>query len=161
MVTRSAISDHVNSMLQREIGNICPLCGTFEKTGNDFTNHHINHDPSVSEYWNLIKICENCHADLTKHKADGVRLRRIKLVKKKLFRDHFGPEAYKTLKLAYENKLVTATPINAIELVEDGYLIIHTKNVLTAGPATNISTFDTYSITDIGRDIVEKLSIVK
>lgn len=159
MTTRKPISDLVNSMLQVEVGNRCPLCGVFERTGKEFTDHHIDHDSSHSEYWNLIRICRNCHDDLTKYKTDGVRLKRVKLVKRKLFRDYFGPEAYKALLLAYEHKLVTATPINALELVRRGYLQMHAENVLTVGPATNISTFDTYRITPEGREIVEKLGL--
>ncbi len=137
------------------------MCGNFEKTGKEFTNHHINHDPSISDYWNLIRLCQSCHDDLTNHRNDGTRERRVKQVKQKLFRDYYGPEAFKALILAYENKKVTATPINALELVADEYqyLKIYKKNVLTVGPATDISTFDTYEITAAGKEIVEKLGL--
>jgi 5-methylcytosine-specific restriction endonuclease McrA len=66
---RKPISDLVRSQLQAEVVNRCPLCGIFEKTGQEFTNHHINHDPSQSEYWNLIRICQSCHDDLSDHKT--------------------------------------------------------------------------------------------
>ena len=161
MAKRTAVSDLIASKLVREVVNTCPLCGNFERTGHEFTNHHINHDPSISEYWNLIRICQPCHDDLTKHKNDGTRERRVRLVKRKLFREYFGPEACKALVLAAKNGQITATPINALELLEEGYLSIHTRNVLTVGPATNISTFDTYSITEPGSKIVEKLGLVQ
>ena len=146
-------------MLQSEVANCCPLCGNFEKTGQELTNHHINHDPSISEYWNLIRICQTCHDDLSDNRNDGVRERRVKLVKRKLFRDYFGPEAFKTLLLAYDNNEVTVTPINALELMAHDYLTISQKNVLTVGRATNISTFDTYRITNDGKVIVESLGL--
>lgn len=159
MPPRRTISDFINSQLSLEVSNRCPLCGIFERTGNDFTNHHINHDPSVSEYWNLIRLCQSCHNDLTENRNDGVRERRVKLVKRQLFRNYYGPEAYKTLQLAYENNLVTATPINALELVRRGFLRMSQQNILTVGPATNISTFDTYAVTTEGRNLVEKLGL--
>jgi hypothetical protein len=102
-----------------------------------------------------------CHDDLTEHRNDGTRERRVKLVKRKLFRDYYGPEAYKALLIAYDNKKVTATPINALELVEDKYLKMSKKNVMTIGGATNLSTFDTYEITPAGIEIVEKLGLQK
>ena len=39
------------------------------------------------------------------------------------------------------------------------YLKMYKKNVATFGPATTISTFDTYEITADGREIVEKLGL--
>ncbi len=156
---RAVIPDLISSMLQVEVGNRCPLCGVFERTGNEFTDHHINHDPSISEFWNLIQICQPCHDDLTKNKNDGTRLKRVRQIKLRLFRNYFGPEAYKALYLAYKNNLVTATPITALELVRRGYLKMYTENILTVGPATNVSTFDTYTITVPGKEIVEKLGI--
>jgi len=159
MSKRSPISDRTKSMLQKEVVNRCPLCGNFERTGEELTNHHINHDPSQSFYWNLIRICETCHDDLTEHRHDGKRERRVKLIKRSVFRNYYGPEAYKALILAYENTEVTATPITALELVDDGYLSMSYQNVLTVGPATNVSTFDTYKITTDGKDIVEKFGI--
>jgi len=157
--TRKPISDYIYSFLSREVSNICPLCGRFEKTNEEFTNHHINHDPSISEYWNLIRVCQNCHDDLNKHRADGIREKRVKLVKLRLFRDYFGAEAYKVLKIAVRDGHVTTTPITAWELRWCGYLEMEHENVLTVGPATDISTFDTYRITDQGRELVEKLGI--
>lgn len=158
-MTRTPISDRVNSMLQVEITNRCPLCGAFERTGSELTNHHINHDSSVSEFWNLIRICQKCHDDLTHNKTDGTRLKRVQLVKRRLFRDYFGAEAYRALELAYQHGKVTATPITALDLVRRGYLKMYAENILTVGPATNISTFDTYQITDEGKDVVMKLGI--
>jgi hypothetical protein len=80
-------------------------------------------------------------------------------VKRDLFRRFYGPEAYKALQLAFEHGQVTATPITALELFKRGYLSMSAQNVLTVGPATNISTFDTYQITPAGREIVEKLGL--
>jgi len=156
---RKPISDYVNSLLLKEVSNICPLCGRFERTNEEFTNHHINHDSSISEYWNLIRICRECHDDLTEFKTDGIREKRVKLVKLRLFRDYFGAEAYKTLKIAVRDDRVTATPINAWELEWCGYLKIERENILTIGPATNISTFNTYKITPLGHELVQKLGI--
>ncbi len=161
MTGRAPISDRTKSMLQREVVNSCPLCGNFERTGEEFTNHHINHDSSISDYWNLIRICQTCHDDLTANRNDGIRERKVKQVKRNLFRVYYGPEAYKTLIIAYENKKVTATPINALELIRDDYLKMHKKNVMTIGPATNISTFDTYEITANGKMIVEMLKMIR
>lgn len=47
---RATVPDLINSMLQVEIGNRCPLCGVFERAGKEFTNHHINNDSSISEF---------------------------------------------------------------------------------------------------------------
>lgn len=40
-----------------------------------------------------------------------------------------------------------------------GYLRMDSENIFTVGPATNVSTFDTYAITIPGKEIVEKLGI--
>ena len=156
---RTTISDMVHSLLKAEVTNICPLCGKFERTSQEFTAHHINHDSSVSEFWNLIRICRECHDDLTENKQDGVREKRVKEVKKQLFRTHFGPDACNALVLAAENDKVTCSPVTALMLVRRVYVKMFRENILTVGPATNVSTFDIYEITPAGQVVVERLRL--
>ncbi len=152
---RKPVPDSVESLLREEVSNRCPLCGDFEKTGEDLTNHHINHDSSLSEYWNLIRICTTCHKEHTKYKTDGVRERRVGLVKRKLFRDHFDPAAVSGMKVAYDKGSVTAMPLLVRELCERGFMVMQQENVFTVGPATNTSTLDVYALTLEGKLVFE------
>ncbi len=156
---RTTISDNVKSFLQEEVANCCPLCGKFERTGAEMTNHHINHDPSISEYWNLIRVCKRCHKDLTKYRNDGERECRVKRVKRHLFRNYFGPEACNAIVLAATKGKITCSPVTALMIARRGYLRMFEENVFTVGPATNITSLDTYEITNEGKDIVDKLRL--
>ena len=158
-MNRQPISDQTNSLLIEEVSNCCPLCGKFEKTGKDFTRHHINHDTSKSEYWNLIRICQDCHNDLSKNKTAGTRERRVKLVKRSLFRKYFGPLSVCVLKNAGSNKygLVTIMPVATRELCERGFLILNQANVYTVGPSTCGPTLSVYKITEEGKKILKEL----
>ena len=80
MSKRKVISDYIESLLKSEIVNRCPICGKLEGTLDNFTNHHINFNSSISEYWNLIRLCWECHEEINKYKEDGKRLRKIKLI---------------------------------------------------------------------------------
>ena len=157
---RSTISDHIESVLKAEIINRCPVCGKFEGTLDKFTNHHINHDPSISEYWNLIRICKKCHEDINKHKDDAKRDRKIKQIKKDLFRNLIGPASYEVLLLAYEYNKTSSLPCLASSLLKLGLVAIAQKNPYTVGTAKH-PTISIYKITKKGRKLVERLALQK
>lgn len=154
---RRAVSDRTRSLLKEEVSNVCPLCGRFERTGDEFTAHHINHDPGVSEYWNLVLLCSDCHDDLSKHRTDGTRGRRVRLVKRRLFRSYFGPTAVNAMRLAWENSVVVASPVDAVDLCVWGFMRIKRRNVMSVGPVTGVSTFDAYELTPEGRTVWERV----
>lgn len=156
-VRRQPVSDRVNSLLVEEVSNICPICGQFEKTGKKFTNHHINHDPGISEYWNLIKICQSCHNDFEKNKNDGGRDRRIHLVKRRLFRDYFGPIAVNAMKVAKQEGTVTAMPYTVHDLCQRNFMSSEQQNVFSVGPSTLSSAFDVFVLTNEGDDILREI----
>lgn len=161
-IVRKGISDDVNSMLQEEVVYVCPLrlsddCERFESLAKPFTNHHINGDSSVSEYWNLIKICEPCHKEIeTKHRNNDAIQRRIKLKKRNLALQYFSPIAINVLRLAYKHGATSAMPAMALKLLEKGYLKVLNKNTFTVGMAKHVTLQD-YEITDRGRELIDKL----
>jgi 5-methylcytosine-specific restriction endonuclease McrA len=98
MSKRKAISDRVAGMLNEEVVYICPLglsreCERFEKIETAFTNQHIDSNSANSEYWNLIRICEPCHKEHNQRQQDGNLERKIRLKKKNLALQYFGPLA--------------------------------------------------------------------
>lgn len=158
MSKRKVISDYIESLLKAEIVNRCPLCGKFEGTLDKFTNHHIRFDNSISEYWNLIRICWECHEDINKHKADGKRLRKIKQIKKDLFRRFIGDASYQVLLMANHYKVTSTLPCLAMSLLNLELIQINMKNPLHVGSA-NHPTITDFSITTKGREFIEQLNI--
>lgn len=158
MGKRKVISDYIESLLKAEIVNRCPLCGKFEGTKEKFTNHHINFDNSVSEYWNLIRICLDCHEDTDKHKHDGKRLRRIKQIKKALFRRFIGDASYQVLLMANYYKITSTLPCLAMSLLKLDLVQVNFNNPLTVGGA-NHPTITDFTITSKGKEFIEKLNI--
>jgi hypothetical protein len=158
MKKRKIISDYIESLLKAEIVNRCPLCGKFERTIENFTNHHINFDSSVSEYWNLIRICWDCHEDLNSHKEDGKRLRKIKQIKKDLFRRFIGDASYQVLLMASHYKVTSTLPCLAMSLLKLELVQIHLCNPFTAGGA-NHPTITDFAITPKGKEFIKQLNI--
>ncbi len=156
---RKAVSDYVESLLMAEIGNRCPLCGNFEGTSDTFTNHHINHNSSASEYWNLIRICDKCHKKNFMDKDDTKRDRKLRQIKKDLFRRVIGPASYEVLLLANEYERTVALPCLANSLLKLELICIFKKNVFSVGTAKGQSTFAEYKITEKGKELVLKLSL--
>jgi hypothetical protein len=159
---RQAIGDDVGSMLQEEVVYVCPLgiskeCEKFEGIRKPFTDHHINGDPSVSEYWNLIRLCELCHKEIHDVlKNNGTTERQVKLKKKNLALLYFGPVAVNVLRLAYKYGSTSAMPAMAMKLLEKDYLKVVNPNTMTVGTATHF-TFQDYGITPRGKDLIENL----
>jgi len=54
----------IRSLLQKEIGSICPFCDN-DDVGH-FQIHHIDENPSNNEVENLILVCPTCHSKITK-----------------------------------------------------------------------------------------------
>lgn len=140
-----------------EVCNRCPVCGSFEKTTENFTDHHINHDSSISEYWNLIRICQTCHEDINENKGDGTRDRKIKQIKKDLFRKLIGTASYEVLLLANESKITTSLPCLANPLIK-------LELIQTAGSKVHLCgsshpTISGYKITEKGKELVQKLGL--
>lgn len=158
MTNRSVISDYVSSLLKAESVNRCPLCGQFEGTTEKFDNHHINHDPTVSEYWNLIRLCRSCHDELTKFRQDGTRERRVRQVKKDLFRHLIGDSSYQVLVMANVHGVTSTLPSLAMSLLRLGFVKLKHTNPLTVGTAKH-STIVDVEITVAGREIIKQLNI--
>jgi len=158
MSQRKIISDYIESLLKAEIINRCPLCGRFEGTSDKFTNHHINFDNSISEYWNLIRICRKCHDDITKNKEDGKRLRKIKQIKKDLFRRFIGDASFQVLLMANHHKVTSTLPCLAMSLLKLELVQINYNNPLTVGSAKHPTITD-LKITSKGKEFIKELNI--
>ena len=158
MNKRKIISDYIESLLKSEIVNRCPICGKLEGTSDNFTNHHINFDNSISEYWNLIRICWKCHDKINKHKEDGKKLRKIKQIKKNLFRRFIGDASYQVLLMANHYKITSTLPCLAMSLLNLDLVKINKKNPLTVGTA-NHPTITDFSITQKGKEFIKQLNI--
>lgn len=158
MGKRKAVSDYIRSSLMMEINNRCPLCGKFEGTKEEFTDHHINHDPLMSEYWNLIRICQRCHDQINNSKQDGKRDRKIRQVKKHLFRGLIGPASHEVLLLAYKYKITSTLPCLANSLLKLELISVVQQNSITVGIAEH-PTIGDYKITDEGKNLVEQLGL--
>ena len=158
MTKRTVISDYVNSLLLAEIINRCPLCGRFEGTIDTFTNHHINHDSSASEYWNLIRICKICHGDLTKHRQDGHRERKVRQIKKDLFRRLVGDASYQVLIMANKYGITGTLPALGISLLRLELVTVKYSNPFSVGSAKHPTITD-FEITPKGRAFMEQLKI--
>ena len=141
-----------------EIVNRCPICGKFEGTTDKFTNHHINFDSSVSEYWNLIRICWECHEITNKHKEDGNRLRKIKQIKKDLFRRFIGDASYQVLLMANHYGVTSTLPCIAMSLLKLELVRVNFNNPFTAGGAKHPTITD-YEITQKGKEFIKQLNI--
>jgi hypothetical protein len=158
MSKRKTISDYTESLLKSEITNRCPLCGKFEGTTEKFTNHHIDFDNSISEYWNLIRICWDCHEDINKNKEDGKRLRKIKQVKKDLFRRLIGDASYQVLLMANHYKVTSTIPCLAMSLLNLELIEIKKSNPMHVGSADHPTITD-FSITTKGREFIQHINI--
>ena len=113
MSKRSAIGDGIIGMLKEEVFFICPIqiskdCERFEAVTGSFTNHHINGDPSNSTYWNLIRLCEPCHAEIHSQGNSSKLQRQIRLRKKNVAIQYFGP-------MAFQDYAITATGDELVE----------------------------------------------
>ena len=158
MNKRATISDYIESVLKTEICNRCPLCGLFEGTADTFENHHIDHDNSNSEYWNLIMICNKCHKIIETNKDDAKRDRKIKQIKMALFRNYIGPAALEVLLLANKHGTTSSLPSLANSLIRFGLVEIAKENVFTAGTAKHYTLSD-YKITPKGKELIDKFSL--
>jgi len=155
---RETISSYVCSLLKEEICNVCPLCGEIEGGVDRFQNHHINHDSSVSEYWNLIRICEECHEENEKNKNDGNRDRKLKQMKRDLFRRRIGPTAYDLLSMARKYKITSTLNSIAEPIRELGYVSIVKQNAIKVGSASHPTICDC-QLTPEGEVLVRELNI--
>ena len=158
MNQRENISDFIKSLLISEIVNRCPMCGVFEGTRETFTNHHIDHNSSNSYYWNLIRICKVCHKDINTNKGDGKRDRKLKLIKRDLFRRYVGPASLEVLLLAYKHDVTSSLPCLANPLIRLNLIRIELENTFTTGTAKHFTLSD-YKITKEGKELVDKLRL--
>lgn len=67
----------VKAELQSEINSECPFCESTDV--GHFHIHHIDENPANNETENLILICPNCHAKVTKD-----NISQIEVLKKKI-----------------------------------------------------------------------------
>jgi hypothetical protein len=158
---RRPIGDGIRGMLMEEIVYVCPLglsywCERLEKVETPFTIHHIDGDSSNSEYWNLIRICGTCHEAENGRHQDGDLQRTIRLRKRNLAMQYFGPLSVNVLQLAHMYGVTSAMPAMAMKLLERGYVEITNDNTITVGAAKHV-TFQDYRLTPAGRELVEKL----
>lgn len=155
---RSNISDELKSLLRFEISNQCPRCGGFEKEeAQSFQNHHIDGNRSVTEYWNLIRVCETCHHILQRNTANDRFVRDIKQKKKQIFRNLVGPAAYDVLMSAYEKNKVVTFPFIARTLEGLRLVKLDHENVLSCGPV--VPVLNSYAITEVGKTWAQELRL--
>lgn len=118
----------------------------------------IYYDSSVSEYWNVIRICKKCHDDINNHKGDGKRLRKIKQIKKDLFRKLIGDASYQVLLMANYYKETSTLPCLAMSLLKLELVKISSNNPLHVGGASHPTITD-FAITPKGKEFIEQLNI--
>lgn len=162
---RNVVSDEVESMLKEEVVFMCPLalskkCEKIESVNpkKGFTNHHIDGNPGNSKYWNLIRICEQCRRIESTRPTDEALRRQIKLKKKNLAVQYFGPITVNVLRLAAKYGVTCAMPGMAIKLLEQGFVRVNNgkSNPFTVGVAKHVTLQD-YQITDLGTELVVNL----
>lgn len=156
---RKNISDYIDSLLKAEICNRCPICGKFGGFKKIFTNHHIDYNSSNSRYWNLICICQSCHDEINERKQDGHLERKIKQIKKDIFRRLIGSASYEVLLMASKHKIISTLPCLANILLKMSIVKVVQENPMTVGMADH-PTISDYSITNKGRDIVDNLKLI-
>ena len=115
-------------------------------------------DSSVSEYWNLIRICWECHEDINEHREDGKKLRKIKQIKKDLFRKLIGDASYQVLLMANHYKVTSTLPCLAMSLLKLQLIEINSTNPLHVGGA-NHPTITDFAITPKGKEFIEELNL--
>jgi hypothetical protein len=147
-------------LLKTEIVNRCPLCGRFEETADTFTNHHIDGDRSVSEYWNLIRICSPCHCRINEEREDGKKLRKVRQVKKDLFRRLIGDASYQVLLMANKFTITSTLPCLSVTLLKLGLVEVEHPNPFTVGTANHATIMD-FQITAQGKVFIERLNIAE
>jgi len=155
---RRVVSSYTESLLKAEIVNRCPVCGSFEETRAPFTNHHIDGDPAVSDYWNLIRICWSCHERINKQAEDGTKLRKIRQLKKDLFRRLVGDASYQVLLMANKHTVTSTIPCLAITLLKLGLVDVASANPMTIGTANHPTIMD-FRITDQGKTFIGQLGM--
>ncbi|KKW39614.1 MAG: hypothetical protein UY85_C0001G0013 [Candidatus Peribacteria bacterium GW2011_GWB1_54_5] len=154
------VSNWVESLLRQEIKGVCPKCGKYESDqSGSFTNHHINGVPSISEYWNLIRLCRGCHDKCENHRGEARYERDIKRMKANLFRDFLGHTTYDLLLRAYEKESVLTFPYIARTLLQLGLGTLTQENPGTFGAAQDKPTFSVYSLTEQGKKWAGELNL--
>jgi len=157
---RTSVSDWVGSLLQDEIKSRCPKCGKFESDQSEsFSYHHIDGNHSNSEYWNLIRLCCECHDRCEKYKGDSRYVRKVKRLKAHLFRDFLGHTTYDLLLRAYEKGSVLTFPFVARTLLQLGLGTLEQANPVTFGAAKDEPTFSVYSLTEQGKKWAGELNL--
>lgn len=159
MRDRKPISDWVASLLKDEISGRCPKCGKYEGDSEAFTDHHINGKSSISEYWNLIRLCPVCHQKCEDHKGDAKYVREIKRLKARLFRNFLGHTTYDLLLRTFEKGSVTTFPFLTRTLIDLGLGRITQENPMSIGSAQDRPTFSVYSLTLQGRKWATELNL--
>jgi tetratricopeptide (TPR) repeat protein len=64
MKNRKPISQKIKTILQKEIGSVCPFCQS--KDVDHFEFHHIDEQPENNQITNLLMLCPTCHSKITK-----------------------------------------------------------------------------------------------
>ena len=64
MRNRKPIPQKIKTVLQKEIGSVCPFCQS--KDVDHFEFHHIDEQPENNQISNLLMLCPTCHSKITK-----------------------------------------------------------------------------------------------
>ncbi len=64
MRNRKPIPQKIKTVLQKEIGSVCPFCQS--KDVDHFEFHHIDEHPENNQITNLLMLCPTCHSKITK-----------------------------------------------------------------------------------------------
>jgi len=76
---RKAIPEKIKKKIYQEVGMVCPVCGESDVTTFEF--HHIQPyaENSHHDVENLILLCSNCHAKVTKGEISENEVLRLKI----------------------------------------------------------------------------------
>jgi hypothetical protein len=73
---RVTVSPRIKSLLQKEIGSICPFCPNEEV--DYFETHHIDENRANTKFNNLLMLCRICHSKIHSGEITSEEVREMK-----------------------------------------------------------------------------------
>ena len=96
--------------------------------------------------------------DLTKNRQEGRRERKVRQIKKDLFRRLIGDASYQVLIMANKYGITGTLPSLGMSLLHLGLVTIKYSNPLSVGSAKHPTITD-FEITPKGREFIERIKI--
>src|SRR3989344_1981243 len=107
---------------------------------------------------NLILLCEPCHKKCEKNRGDQKYEKKIKRLKKNIFRHFIGPTSYDVLLHTIEKRSVLTFPYADRTLLQLNLVELMQENPMSVGMGAKPS-FSVYSITDQGKTWARELDL--